>query len=221
MIAETAAWLDLLYSGCTADDGQLVVVHSSKRYPVAIHTVGTGKDLVEAATDMHNHVGCYLKINLMDWEMMEERRRIEQKAAVVGGINEVKTIVSIQLDVDAGKSSRYVSRRHALHALDRMPFPPSLIINSNGDNGGFHAYWVLEKPYRIPSVAKRKQLQKVAAAWNDKLKELCNGKLDSTSNLDRVLRVVGVPRTDGGKVCLHSYDPSRLYDLNDFRKAVT
>ena len=220
MIAETAAWLDTLYSNCSEDDGQLVVVHSSRKYPVAVHEVGNGKRLVEAATQMHEFPGCYLKINLMDWDKIEQRRKRECKRAAVGGIKEVKTVVGVQLDVDAGKSEKYISREHALHALSLMPLPVSLVINSNGELGGFHAYWLLESPYRIPNEAKRKQLQRVGKAWNEKLKSLCNGRLDSTSNIDRVLRVVGVKRLDGGSVTLHSYHPDRLYNLNQFREAV-
>lgn len=220
MIAETAAWLDTLYSKCNEDDGQIVVVHSCRKYPVAVHEVGTGKRLVDAAKEMHEFPGCYIKINLMDWSKIERRMKREGKKSAVGGIDEVKTIVGIQLDVDAGKNEKYISRSHALHALAKMPLPVSLVINSNDQIGGFHAYWLLEQPYRIPSEAKRKQLQKVGKAWNEKLKSLCNGKLDSTSNIDRVLRVVGVPRLDGGKVTLHSYDHERLYDLNQFREAM-
>jgi hypothetical protein len=98
-----------------------------------------------------------------------------------------------------------------------MPLKPTLIVNSNGTKGGFHVYWALGNPYRIPSKSIRDRAQKLASDWNDRLRSLCCGKLDSTSNLDRVLRVVGGKRTDGGLVSMYDYQPGNLYELKDFR----
>ena len=211
--ANTCAWLDLLYGKCNSDDGQLVIVDAARNRLAAVHTIGDGASLVDAAKDMHNYPGCYLKINLMDWDAMQKRKR-KTGREVIGGIDEVKTLVSFHLDVDAGKSEKYVSREHALWALDLIPQPPTLVINSNGDTGGFHAYWVLARPHRIKGSDDRKRCQAIGKRWQGKLKALCGGALDSTSNLDRVLRCVGVDR-GAGRVCLQEYVPSRLYTLED------
>lgn len=210
--ANTAAWLDILYSQCSEDDGSIVVVSSKRNSVVSVHPVGSGRRLVDAARSMHGHHGCYLKINLMDQQAMEQRAAKTGKT-VVGNRKEVKTMVSLHLDVDAGKGGKYVNRKHALWALGNMPKPPTLVINSNGEAGGFHAYWVLREPVRI--CRNRDQIQKQCEAWNLRLKELCGGKLDTTCNLDRVLRCVGVPRLDGGRVFMHSYEPSHLYGLEE------
>jgi hypothetical protein len=148
----------------------------------------------------------------MDSDAMSERGKKEGKT-VVGSRSEVKSIVSFHLDVDAGKGGKYVNRKHAIWAIESMPKLPTLIINSKGDEGGFHAYWILEKPVVVEGNASAIQAQ--ARAWNERLKQACLGKLDTTCNLDRVLRCVGVPRLDGGRVCLHSCDFSRMYKLEE------
>lgn len=205
-LAETAAWLDLLYGSCSDEDGYIIVVSASRKNMLAAFKPS---EKVLAAELMQESKGCYSKINLMDYEKIRERSK-----HAVGGIDEVTTVVSFHLDVDAGKSEKYVGRRHALWALDSMPVPPTLVINSNGDSGGFHAYWCLKHPLTV-SNQNRKEIQSQATAWMEQLKELCGGRLDNTSNLDRVLRCVGVERTDGGKVCTEYYEPSRVYEVSD------
>ncbi len=102
-----------------------------------------------------------------------------------------------------------------LSILDRMPRKPSLIVNSDGDEGGFHAYWILAKPFRIKSDDDRVYVQKLAKRWQNKLIALAGGKLDSTANIDRVLRVVGQARSNRNLVSCHAYDPARLYSIRD------
>lgn len=204
-LAETAAWLDLLYGKCNHEHGQLILVAPTRRHIIGCFNVN---EIIEAVDVMHDNPGCYAKVNLMDYDKI-----IARTATGIGGIDEVKTIVSFHLDVDAGKSAKYVSRRHAWWALESMPVPPTLVVNSDGYDGGFHAYWCLKEPHLIDGdqLAIRKQTD----AWNEHLKTLCGGRLDKTSNLDRVLRCVGVPRLDGGNVCCEQYKPEREYELSD------
>ena len=204
-LSETAAWLDALYGKCKSEDGDLVIVSSNRRKVVKSLPVGS---LVAAAKAMQKAPGCYLKINLMDYAAMRSRSKY-----AVGGITEVKSIVSVHLDVDAGKSNKYVTRRHALWAMESMPKPPTLVVNSGGSDGGFHAYWILKRAVAVQGIQSR--VQKNLENWNSRLKELCGGKLDKTCNLDRILRCVGVPREDGLEVVCEYYEPSREYDLDE------
>lgn len=216
-LGNTSAWLDILYGKCQSDDGVLVFVRPERNRVQCVHTVGSGRDLVDAARDVNGKKGVYLKINLMDYERMSQRSKKERKS-VVGSLAEVRTVVSIHLDVDAGKGGKYLSRSHALWAIDQMPLKPTLVVNSNGQEGGFHVYWVLSEPVRIESEKHRSHVQSLSSAWNERLKYLCAGKLDSTSNLDRVLRVVGGSRKDGGRVNMHDYEPENLYRIEDFER---
>lgn len=214
-LGNTSAWLEILYGKCTPDDGVLVFVSHERNKIHSVHSIGSGRDLVGAAEDVAGKKGLYLKINPMDYEAMQKRSRKERKG-VIGNASEVRTVVSFHLDVDAGKSGKYLRRTHALWAIDQMPLKPTLIVNSNGEEGGFHVYWVLESPVRITGSRMRERIQATANAWNERLKYLCAGRLDSTSNLDRVLRVVGGKRKDGGRVSLFSYEPENVYRIKDF-----
>lgn len=209
--ANTCAWLDLLYGDCSSKAGHIVIVAASRNRLVGTVPVGKPDCLIKAAELMHDHPGCYLKINLMDLNKMQRR-----SPYVIGNRSEVRTAVSLHLDVDAGKSQKYASRSAALHALESMPVPPTLIINSNGDDGGFHAYWKLAKPVFIAGAKRGNELQTISTNWNKLLKSKMKGRLDSTGNIDRVLRCVGVPRADGGSVTMQSYEPDRLYQISDF-----
>jgi hypothetical protein len=211
-IAETAAWLDTLYGRCRPVDGFLVVIASCRRKIVGVFPMGDPAELVRAAKLMHEHPGCYAKINPMNYAAMLSRAKQSGKS-VVGNKDEVQSIVSFHLDVDAGKSAKYPSRPKAIWAVRQMPIPPTMIINSGGANGGFHVYWVFEKPHQIED---REYVQSIAKKWQDQLKRHCDGRLDSTCNLDRVLRCVGVPRKDGRHVMAEECDFSNTYELADF-----
>ncbi|WP_182865024.1 hypothetical protein [Stieleria mannarensis] len=219
---ETAAWLESLYGNCTADDGEIVIVEPSKRKLLSVHPVGSGDALVDAAKALAGKEGHYLKINLMDAQAMRERSRREGKGRfLTGNLSEVKTIVSLHLDCDAGKSSRYHSREAMLWILGQMPHKPTLIVNSDGSDGGFHAYWILERPHRIADDDDRERVKGIAKRWEQRLNNLADGKLDSTANIDRVLRVVGQRRTDGNLVFCHDYEPSRVYTLDQLSQATS
>ena len=215
-MTETAAWLDALYGHCSKDLGEIIFVSPCKRRTVFADHVGSQKDLIKAAEAIDGKAGHYLKINLMDGYAMLDRSKREKKGwYIVGNKSEVKTIISFHLDVDAGKSDKYLSRGEALEALDKMPREPSMVINSDGDTGGFHAYWLLQEPFKIERDGDRDFISELAVRWQNRLNKLAGGKLDATANIDRVLRVVGQPRCDGGMVTCHEYHDDRRYSLRD------
>lgn len=213
MLGETAAFLDAMFGDCGKDDGQIVLVQANRRQPIGVFPVGTSDRLMEVAKVSQVFPGCYYKTQLMDGEAMAKRSK-ESGYSVVGKRSEVKSIVSLALDVDAGKSEKYVSRHMALMCLADMPLPPTLIVNSGGADGGFHVTWKLSQPHRITD--DRERVQAIARRWCDLLAEKFRGKLDNTSNIDRVLRVVSVPRLDGKSVYAEEYHPERVYSLKDF-----
>lgn len=214
---ETAAWLDALYSRCTPDDGEVVFVDSTKRKTVGTAIAGKQDSLVHAANAINGRLDQYVKINPMDGEAILARAGSDEKRRfIVGKADEVKTIISFHLDCDAGKSSKYHSRETMLKLLNKkMPHKPSLIVNSDGPEGGFHAYWLLANPFRITSEEDRDYIKSLAKRWQEKLNVFAGGKLDSTANIDRVLRVVGQKRKNGNVVSSHAYHPDRLYSLRE------
>ena len=210
---ETMAFFDAIFGRCRDGAGEIVIVSPHRNSIVEMNPLGQSIDLVRAARVAHAFPGCYFKTQPMDGAAIEDRSALERKPCV-GGRDEVKTIVSFCLDVDAGKSGKYPSRKHAIWAMDNMPRKPSLIVNSGGPDGGFHATWLLRNPHTINS--DRVEIQSMANRWCDLLKERMGGRLDRTSNLDRVLRVPGVPRKDGKKVDVFRYQSELLYELEDF-----
>lgn len=215
-LAETVAWLDLLYEDVMPGDGELVVVAANRITLIGMFDLTSGVGVMKAARAIQASPGCFYKVNLMDGQAIRARQKATGKP-VVGRRDEVKSIVSFHLDVDAGKSSKYVRRGHALWALDAMPCPPTYVVNSNGDDGGFHAYWILEERLRIKDAEHLQAIQEQANRWQNRLAELCGGKLDSTSNLDRLLRPPGVQRDGGEYVWTHSFQTQNKYQISDLQ----
>lgn len=218
----TLQYLHALYGRCEAGAGEIVLVESTKRRPVAVFRL---HEIDFAAGEAASHLDLYLKVNLMDCRKMADRLgeklRTQGYGTVVGNRSEVKTVVGLHLDADAGKSSKYHSRDEVLGILNRMPVPPSLIVNSDGPEGGFHPYWLLRNPILIDSEETRERISAIAFRWQEHLKRLADGKVDSTANIDRVLRVVGTRRSNGNWVSCEHYDPKALYEIDELTLPAT
>jgi hypothetical protein len=215
--SDTLTYLKILYAGCLPDYGEIVLVDKTKCRPIGIYRFD---ELERLATDIQRNAGCFLKINPMDSGKMAERQaekiRTQGYGWTVGNIPEVKSIIGFHLDVDAAKSDKYLSRDQALEALAAMPIPPTMVVNTDGIGAGFHAYWLLQVPIRITSDAVRKYWIALAKRWQERLKSLAleiGGKeIDSTANIDRVLRPVGSLRDSGNRVSIHSFSEQFYFD---------
>lgn len=216
---QTAIYLRLLHSRCSPDDGSVVLVDHTARRPIGIFEVYQTEELSRA---IRSNPGCFIKVNLMDAEAIEQRQaekvRSQGYGWTVGNINEVKTLIGFGLDVDAAKSEDYLTRDQALRALHQMPVVPSLIVNTDGDQGGFHAYWLFAEPVRIVSQSDREHWKALAVRWQNRLKniafEIGGKKIDSTADVCRLLRPVGSVRKSGNLVSIHSYN-DRRYGYKD------
>ena len=200
-----------LWGRCNEPDGDVVLVDQSKKKHLEIIPV---TDLERIASVMVDSPGCYIKVNPMDGKAMRSRARdTDAGNHIVGTTNEVKTVIGFALDCDANKPG-YLSRAEMLDCLDQMPKPPSMIVNSDGPEGGFHAYWLLELPYRIANNDQRRYISRLSARWQEKLSALTQEKLDMTANIDRLLRYPG-PRASGNMVGIYEHHPERLYSLRE------
>lgn len=201
-------YLTALYAGC--DHGHIVFVEPCRSKVSAVFDV-MRLDLAAQHIEREPR-DLFLKVNVMDHDKTRARR-----PHGIGGKQEVAAVVSIHLDVDAGKNDKYLTPTKMLEALDAMPLVPSVIVQTNGDDGGFHAYWLLEQPHYIADEHDRQQVQDIATRWQAELEQLVKpGTLDSTANIDRILRPVGSLRKSGKRVQAMLWNPARRYRLEDF-----
>jgi hypothetical protein len=212
--ATTTEYLTSLYGGC--DDGNIVFVNTKpgteyKQAPAYFHV----SEIEQAAEFVESYTGTdlFMKVNVMD-----HAKSLSRSAFAVGGSDDVKAIVSIHLDADAGKNDKYLTPTAMRAALDKMPLQPSGVILTNGDDGGFHAYWLLDEPFYIATDADRKRCQNISSAWLAELRHHAKpGTIDGTANLDRVLRPVGSLRKSGNRVRVKEWNDLRRYKLDDFK----
>jgi hypothetical protein len=212
-------YLVALYGRCAADDGEIVLVDASKCRPIGFYRVD---QLDRLASDIDRFGECFVKVNLMDAARIEQRRaekiRRDGFGYCVGNREEVRSIVGFALDLDAGKRAEYPSRESAIKACEIMPQRPTMIVDSDGPAGGFHCYWLLSRPHRIEGDEDRLWWSKLAHRWQERLRDnvakLSGKAVDSTANLDRLLRPVGSLRQSGHRVKLFRFEP-RYYDPAD------
>lgn len=201
-------YLETLYGKVTY--GDIVLVKDCRNQVAATfkpHDLEQCAAFIEAYT-----TDLFIKINPMD-----HNKTLTRTPYGIGGTAEVEAIVSFHLDVDAGKNDKYLTREKMLEALDKMPCEPSMIIETNGDTGGFHAYWILDEPHYIISDTERDELGKLSASWLTELRRhAVPGTIDGTANLDRILRPVGSLRVKSGNRVRVFRSNDKRYKLQDF-----
>ena len=212
MSAQFEAYRATLYARCTDEDGELVVIDRTKKKAVGIFRFDDPA-LVQAVRRRE----VFIKPNPIDGDRLRERLH-EARGYAVGRIDEVKTLVGFFLDVDAGKRPEYPTRQQAVEACLAMPKAPTLFVDSDGDTGGFHVYWLLEKPHRIIDEADREKWQAMSRRWQERLreivKELSGKTIDATANIDRMLRPCGSVRASGNEVRCYWFE-RRYYRPDD------
>ncbi len=158
-------------------------------------------DIDAFAEEAMKHPDLGFKIVTVDYAKLGPRAESTNGYAT-GEQSEVFELVAITADVDAGKPG-YPSRRDALAALDGMPCKPSYIIESNGEIGGYHAYWFLllraflDDYERIKVLSERWQamLRRTIVFLSPGIEK----PLDQTHSPNRALRCPGSMRAKSGK----------------------
>jgi hypothetical protein len=135
---------------------------------------------------------------------------------------ELQSVVALVCEIDTvtanHRHQQYPTQAVAMEALGAMPLAPSIVNLSGRDDGGFHVYWLLDKPLHVADAATRRKTRAISKAWQARLKSILQPyRLDSTFDLVRVLRIAG---------CLnHKYESAvtrpivfedRRYGLGDF-----
>lgn len=201
-------YLSALYQDCTT--GDIVFTRGGNK----VAAVFSCTQIEDAAAFIGSYDACdlYLKVNLMDHE-----RTVARNPHGVGGTGEVDAIVSFHLDIDCNKSEKYPTRDEALQALDSMPMKPSVIVDTNGPDGGFHAYWLLDCPIMLDDEKTRQTASQASRNWLQLLRKRLPGKtVDGTANIDRVLRPIGSMRSSGNRVSAFRFEPAQRYSFDAF-----
>ena len=141
-----------------------------------------------------------------------------------GGENDISVIGTLYADIDI-KSSAHAqtdlpgSIDEAMNFLNCLPLKPTIIVDSGN---GLHAYWLLNKPFRIQSIEDKSSISSIFKGWskfvNTKAKER-GWKLDNVSDLARVLRVPGTVnhKLIKGSTCKVIVSNEIRFDLNEFK----
>ncbi len=117
--------------------------------------------------------------------------------------------VWIDLDFTKEESAkRYPPREVAVEVLQKLPLPPSVIVETGG---GFHVYWCFHEPLVFASGEERTRGANLVRGWQAVVAQRLRAKgyeCDKTHDVARVLRVPGSWHTGKGR-CI-----SLLTDLN-------
>ena len=147
----------------------------------------------------------FMKFNPIDREATLRRSQYG-----TGNAEEVTEIVAFACDVDCGKG-KYASREETLAKFSLLQHKPTLVVNTKGDQGGFHIYWVLDTPFAMGGVQSAISISKGLQA---EVRALLPS-LDGTADICRNLRPVGSVREDGTQVTVHEFNPDSFFSFED------
>ncbi|QDV25955.1 DnaB-like helicase C-terminal domain-containing protein [Aureliella helgolandensis] len=203
----SSEYLHALYGNCSR--GQVVFVKPCRNQVSAVFNIDQ-LDLAARHVELEP-TDLFIKVNPIDYDRVKQRN-----LHGIGSEKEVEAVVSLHFDIDAGKPG-YATQQDMLAALDTMPLSPSAIIQSDGDDGGYHVYWLLDEPHYIFDDENRMRCAAISGRWLEELRICAKGaKVDSTANLDRLLRPVGSIRKSGNTVAPLFINSDRRYKLQEF-----
>ncbi len=132
-------------------------------------------------------------------DLYEKFKASEKPINHRGGKAGVRSVSSIWIDLDIQsgnhqKKNLWGSLASFMELLNDNNFPkPSMTIESGG---GYHLYWILNKPILFDKIADKIAFESINKAWTNLFVQLGKKEIDSTWNIDRVLRL---PETFNGK----------------------
>src|SRR6056297_1460103 len=97
-----------------------------------------------------------------------------------GKDSSITKVTTLWADIDAKDFGG--EKSEALKQLENFELKPTMLIDSGN---GYHAYWILNKPFIIESKSDRKYIKKISKLIHKTV------NADSTHNLSRILRVPG------------------------------
>ncbi len=201
-------FLKVLYGLCKK--GQIVLCGPEQNRVAAVFDVSELEAAAEFIANCPHQL--FFKVNPID-----RAKTLARNPYGTGQSDEVVYIVSIHLDVDANENDRYGTQEQVLATLAKMPLKPSIILLSDGDDGGFHVYWLLAVPFEITSEAARIFASRVSKRWEMELRRLAgDNEVDKTGDIARLLRPEGSRRNNGNYVKVHTWYPELRYSLEDF-----
>ena len=121
-----------------------------------------------------------------------------------GKVEDVVALSGFWLDVDLGstghKGVKYPPDQKTAWAILKMfPVKPSLVVNSGY---GLHVYWLFEHLLVLDTPEQRAKAAALSKKFQKKMQDLFavqGYKIDNTSDLSRVLRVVGTINHKAGQ----------------------
>ncbi len=152
-----------------AEQVHLVVIDPDNTRPVQGRDFGMDHAGALAFAVEHNAAGRNIY-----WTVNEVRRGLHKKPTK-------RDIISgrfAHVDIDPPKDGGPFDKQAELQRLERLPNPPSFVIDSGG---GIQAFWYLAYWNR----ASLLQLERA----NRQIRDICGG--DNCQNIDRVMRVPG------------------------------
>lgn len=110
-----------------------------------------------------------------------------------GKASDVVLITSLWADIDIGKPETPSSVNEGLTLCDRIGggYAPSMVVSSGN---GLHAYWIGVEPIAAKTNEGEWSASTICQSWSAHIKRHCEAlgyKLDSVSDVSRVLRVPG------------------------------
>lgn len=113
-----------------------------------------------------------------------------------GKNEDVSIVTALYADIDikgpAHKETELPETQdEAVEFLNSLPIVPSIVVSSGN---GFHAYWLLNEPYKISNEEDRNNISDILAGWQKYINNAAKEKgwrLDTVSDLARVLRLPG------------------------------
>ncbi len=165
-----------------------LVLFAKKTKSTKAFQLNEGKALIAEARKVASSDDIYLSTSLQDQEILAKmgKTRSELASAAMPGFT-----VDLDYKHEAHASGQLPSREQALEVLTGLPLPPTRVLHTGH---GFLGLWLFDEPMFLPDDEARSLASAMSKGWQAHVRSRLDSmglKLDSTSDLSRLIRIPG------------------------------
>ncbi|MDD5604214.1 MAG: DUF927 domain-containing protein, partial [Eubacteriales bacterium] len=208
---DTKAFLKEIYKNCTEGYITIVTLPEREVYWFKVKDINTAAmKVVKCGKRTNTYFGIALRK-----EILPNNAR--------GGERDVIVVPVLYADIDIkgkahAKEELPETKEQAIEFLNSLPVKPSISVWSGN---GIHAYWLLDKPFKISNDEDRERISGLISGWGTYINKMGaekNWKIDNVYDLARVLRVPGTVnhKLADGEMCSVIENTGERYDISVF-----
>jgi hypothetical protein len=215
-LSDTHAFFRAIWKNQIDQDGHFVIFNFSNYNSQSFEMCELGL-AAKMAESMANSMDVYFSIGLQGERPPAHERGVEAGVVAIPGFWFDFDLWTPERKKEALRSQYPPDREALLKFMTDCLHDPTILIDTGG---GFHAFWILDKPLLISSEEDLKEVKALSKRWQNRIihygREM-GWNFDNTSSLEHLMRIPGTMNQKYKKLVTRIDQAETYYSLEEIR----